>query len=80
MSSRILLATRLGPVPREVAAYATSHAMDLIVIGTHGRRGVTHALLGSVAEEVVRRASCPVLTVKPDATSTKVSDELDPGD
>lgn len=35
---------------------------DLIVMGTHGRRGLSHVLLGSVAEKVVRRAACPVLT------------------
>lgn len=37
---------------------------DLIVMGTHGRTGLPHILLGSVAEKVVRRASCPVLTVR----------------
>ena len=36
---------------------------DLIVVGTHGRRGISHALLGSVAEKIVRTASCPVLTI-----------------
>lgn len=41
---------------------ATTHA-DLIVMGTHGRRGIAHAFLGSVAEKVVRKAACPVLTV-----------------
>src|SRR5688500_16079934 len=38
---------------------------DLIVMGTHGRRGVTRVLLGSVAETVVRTAPCPVLTIRP---------------
>jgi nucleotide-binding universal stress UspA family protein len=38
---------------------------DLIVIGTHGRTGIQHVLLGSVAEKVVRLAPCPVLTVRP---------------
>jgi len=38
---------------------------DLIVMGTHGRRGITRALLGSVTENVVRTAPCPVLTVRP---------------
>ncbi len=38
---------------------------DLIVIATHGRTGLQHALVGSVAENVVRRAPCPVLTVRP---------------
>jgi len=40
---------------------------DLIVIGTHGRSGLAHLLLGSVAEEVVGTAPCPVLTIRPDA-------------
>ena len=40
-------------------------AADLIVMGTHGRRGVTRVLLGSVAETVVRTAPCPVLTIRP---------------
>lgn len=60
-------------VERDVAAapailnYAAEHDVDIIVAGTHGRRGVQRILLGSVAEEVVRRADCPVLTVrKPD--------------
>jgi universal stress protein A len=43
---------------------AASGAYDLLVLGTHGRTGFSHALLGSVAEKVVRRAPCPVLTVR----------------
>ncbi|MCK5448496.1 MAG: universal stress protein, partial [Gemmatimonadetes bacterium] len=39
------------------------HGVDLIVIGTHGRTGVPRLLIGSVAERVVRHASCPVLVV-----------------
>jgi len=39
-------------------------AVDLIVMGTHGRRGFAHALLGSITEKLVRRAPCPVLTVR----------------
>lgn len=48
----------------EIVRYARTHAIDLIVMGTHGRRGVAHALMGSVAEQVVRGAPCPVLTVR----------------
>ena len=52
-----------GLVAKEIVKYADDHAMDLIVMGTHGRRGVAHFFLGSVAEHVVRTARCPVLTV-----------------
>ena len=45
--------------------YATEHDVDLIVMGTHGRRGMRRFWLGSVAEEVVRRSTCPVFTVRP---------------
>ena len=48
-------------------AYATEHDIRLLVLGTHGRRGLRRLLLGSVAEEVVRRADAPVLTVGPGA-------------
>lgn len=46
-----------------IVNYARSARIDLIVIGTHGRSGVSHVLMGSVAEKVVRMAPCPVLTV-----------------
>lgn len=52
-----------GRPAREIAAYARRHRIDLIVMGTHSRTGVSRALLGSVAEGVVRRVPCPVLTV-----------------
>ncbi|MFH2005712.1 MAG: universal stress protein [bacterium] len=47
-----------------ILSYAKEQDVDLIVMGTHGRRGIQRWLMGSVAEEVVRRASCPVLTVR----------------
>ncbi len=47
----------------------TSLRCDLVVMGTHGRRGLQHLLIGSVAEEVVRSSPVPVLTVRPDAAS-----------
>jgi universal stress protein A len=62
---------RLHPVVRvgvediEITTLAEEERIDLIVMGTHGRTGLAHALLGSVAERVVRRAPCPVLSVKP---------------
>lgn len=48
----------------EITQYAQDHKIDLIVIATHGRAGLSHALLGSTAEKVVRKAPCPVLTVR----------------
>ena len=52
-----------GLAAREIAAYAEQAGIGLIVMGTHGRTGFSHALLGSVAGGVVRRVGCPVLTV-----------------
>jgi nucleotide-binding universal stress UspA family protein len=49
-----------------ILEYADEHRIDLIVMGTHGRHGVSRLLVGSVAEEVVRLATCPVLTVRHD--------------
>lgn len=48
---------------REIANYAHEQKVDLVVIGTHGRSGISRMLIGSVAEKVVRLAPCPVLTV-----------------
>jgi nucleotide-binding universal stress UspA family protein len=47
-----------------IVAYAKTETVDVIVIGTHGRSGFSHVLMGSVAERVVRLAPCPVLTVR----------------
>ena len=52
-----------GSASTAIAARGQEIGADLIVVGTHGRTGLAHAMLGSVAERVVRRASCPVLTV-----------------
>ncbi len=55
---------REGPTVDEILKAAQDTSADLIVIGTHGRTGLPHVLLGSVAERVVRHAPCPVLTVR----------------
>ena len=55
---------RVGVDHREIIDYATKNDIDLIVMATHGRTGLAHVLLGSVAEKVVRKAPCPVLTIK----------------
>ena len=52
----------------DVVPYAIERRVDLIVLGTHGRSGLKHVLLGSVAERTVRTAPCPVLTVRAGAT------------
>jgi nucleotide-binding universal stress UspA family protein len=56
-------ALREGPAWSEILAAADHAKADLIVVGTHGRRGLSRALLGSVAEKLVRASPCPVLTV-----------------
>jgi nucleotide-binding universal stress UspA family protein len=55
--------TAEGGAATEIVQRARDLGADLVVIGTHGRRGLAHALLGSVAERVVQHAPCPVLTV-----------------
>jgi universal stress protein A len=54
----------IGAVRERIVDYATQKKHDLIVLGTHGRTGFRHLLLGSVAESVIRRAPCPVATVR----------------
>jgi nucleotide-binding universal stress UspA family protein len=60
---------RQGAPWSEIDASAEETRADLIVMGTHGRHGLARALLGSVAEKVVRTAPCPVLTVRESETA-----------
>jgi nucleotide-binding universal stress UspA family protein len=53
-----------GDAVHEILTFAKENPCDLIVMGTHGRTGLGRFLMGSVAEGVVRKAPCPVLTVK----------------
>jgi nucleotide-binding universal stress UspA family protein len=55
----------IGEPAQEIVSWAAKNRVDLLVLGTHGRTGLEHALMGSIAERVVRRAHCPVLTVRP---------------
>jgi nucleotide-binding universal stress UspA family protein len=57
-------AVRVGVPAEEIVRYADACDVDLIIMGTHGRTGIAHALMGSVAEQVVRVAPCPVLLVR----------------
>ncbi len=63
-SLHIVRANREGSAVAEIVDYARRHAIDLIVIATHGRTGLSHLVLGSVAENVIRRAPCPVWTIR----------------
>ena len=57
-------AIRTGKAFYEILQYAKEEAIDLIIIATHGHTGIEHALFGSTAEKVVRKAPCPVLVVR----------------
>ena len=57
-------AVLVGSPADTIVERAEEGGYDLVVMGTHGRRGVARAVIGSVAEQVVRRAPCPVLTVR----------------
>lgn len=63
---KVIRAVRIGSTWDTIVQYAKETAIDLIVMGSHGRTGLSHVLLGSVAERVVQHAPCSVLTVRPD--------------
>jgi nucleotide-binding universal stress UspA family protein len=67
-----------GRAVQTIADYAANGDYDLIVMGTHGRSGMAHLLMGSVAESVVRTAPCPVMTVRDVAEPITVP-AVDPG-
>jgi nucleotide-binding universal stress UspA family protein len=56
----------------EIVAYAKSENVDLIVMGTHGHSGIEHILIGNVAEKVVRKSPCPVMTIRPKGKEFKM--------
>lgn len=58
-------AVRVGDPVDGILQYVKAQDIDLVVMGSHGRTGISHLFLGSVAEEVVRRAPCPVLVIRP---------------
>jgi nucleotide-binding universal stress UspA family protein len=62
---RVTAEKAVGEPAAEILRAARESGADLVVVGTHGRTGLEHALMGSIAERVVRRAHCPVLTVRP---------------
>lgn len=65
--ARVVVHVRCASPAEEIAQIAADLQADLVVVGTHGRRGLARLLIGSVAEGVVRLAPCPVLIVRPTA-------------
>lgn len=55
---------RMGPVAEGITQAAVDYGADLVIMATHGRTGLSHLLMGSVAERVIRTARCPVLVVR----------------
>jgi universal stress protein A len=64
---------RLGTATDQIVGAAVDYGSDLVVMGTHGRTGLEHLLLGSVAEQVIRLAPCPVLTVRQGSATVQPS-------
>ncbi len=62
--SNVATYSRIGVPANEIVRFAEEASVDLIIMGTHGWTGFKHLVLGSTAENVVRTANCPVLTVK----------------
>lgn len=56
----------------EIIDYAKAESIDLIVMGTHGRGAIEHILIGNVAEKVVRKSPCPVMTIRPKGKGFKM--------
>lgn len=63
--AHVAIAKAIGDPSQEIARWAKEQKVDLLVLGTHGRSGLEHALMGSIAERVLRKAPCPVLTIRP---------------
>ncbi len=65
-ADRISAEVRSGAITAAIVDAATEHMVDLIVMGTHGRKGITEMFTGSTTEQVMARTSASVLTVKPE--------------
>lgn len=76
--ARVVVEHRLfkGDAAAEIVAAAEDTKADIIVMGSHGRTGLARMVLGSVAEKVMRRAPCPVVTVKPPLAQLRSSEDV----
>jgi nucleotide-binding universal stress UspA family protein len=72
---RVTTAVQVGKAAAVIIEAAERQGCDLIVMGTHGRTGVAHLFLGSVAEKVVRTAPCPVVTIRSDTNAREAVPE-----
>lgn len=68
----------IGHPADRLVEYAEKHNIDLIVMGTHGRTGLSRLLMGSIAEAVVRRAECPILTLKGHPSKEQAAADVEP--
>ena len=75
VGKQVVRVVRIGATYNTIVQYAKENAIDLIVIGTHGRTGLPHLLLGSVAERIVQLAPCSVLTVRPERPAEIVQED-----
>lgn len=73
----ISLVVKHGEPHNEIVKFAQQENIDLIIISTHGRTGIAHVVMGSVAEKVVRYSPIPVLSVKPAKVQSKLMEEED---
>jgi nucleotide-binding universal stress UspA family protein len=74
---KITPVVRIGNPADVIRAFAEEEGVDLIVMATHGRTGLRHIFMGSVAEKVVRLSNIPVLSVKPSPVQDTIIDEKD---
>jgi nucleotide-binding universal stress UspA family protein len=77
-SGRLVEHLAAGSAWKQILQLAIDLQADLLLVGTHGRTGIKRAVLGSVAEAVVRRASCPVIVVRPKDYHSSVPPEIEP--
>jgi nucleotide-binding universal stress UspA family protein len=64
-STKVAVAALIGPPVPKVTDYAIQHGIDLILLSRHGRTGLVHMIIGSVAEKLTRYAPCAVMVLRP---------------
>jgi nucleotide-binding universal stress UspA family protein len=69
----VIRSVRWGSPVDSIVSYAIDHKIGMVVIATHGRTGLSHVILGSVAEHIVRDAPCPVLTIRDNSPNRPAS-------